>query len=195
MNTRVREFVRVVAVALVAVLVLPQAVLAAEESKQTWTPWFLTAGRLFNLAVVVAILVWVARRPLANFYFSRSESIKEQLAEALKAREEAERKLAEMESRMSRMDEELGVLRTEAEKTAHTEYERLVAAADRDASKLVDRAKQEIDGMTRAAQLELRAYAANLSIKMAEERIRGEITDADRNRLVADFIGDLKEKS
>ncbi len=194
MRTPKREFITVTLILLAGVFLSPAAVFAAEERGDKWGAW-LSIGRVFNLAVVIGVLVWLARKPLANFYASRSEFIKEQLAEAQKARLEAESKLAEMESRMSHLTDELQSLKAEAERVARMEYERLVAEAEQDASKVIERARQEISGMTRAAQIELRAHAAELAMKLAEDKIRGEITDADRNRLFADFIGGLERKT
>jgi F-type H+-transporting ATPase subunit b len=117
------------------------------------------------------------------------------LAEAQRARQEAEAKLSEMEMRMNRLNEEIEAIKLEAEIDARAEHDRLVAAAERDAAKIVERARQEIDGMTRAAHLELKSYVAELSVKMAEEKIRSEITGTDQSRLFSDFIGDLGGKA
>jgi F-type H+-transporting ATPase subunit b len=172
---------------------LPETALAAEEGSP-WGIW-LGLGRVFNLLLVVGVIVWIARRPLTNFFSSRSQAIREELAEAQKARMEAESKLAEMESRMSRLDDELKEIANAAEKEAQDEYHRLLAAAEEDAQKIVERSKQEIEGMTRTAQMELKQHAAELSIQLAEEKIRSEITDADRERLLARFVAKLGGKS
>jgi ATP synthase F0 subunit b len=173
----------------------PQALWAAEGSEDGWGFWIYGFGRLLNLALVVGVVVWAARKPLSNFLISRSEGIRQQLAEAQKAKLEAEAKLAEMEARMSRLDGELEELKTAAEAEAKQEHARLVAEAERDADKIIERARQEIDGMTRAAHVELREHAAELSVQLAEKSIRNEITDEDRSRLFARFVAGLGEKS
>jgi F-type H+-transporting ATPase subunit b len=149
---------------------------------------------LFNLLLVVAVLVWIARKPLASFFAGRTQSIHNQLAEAQDARRQAEAKLAEIESRMSRLDAELEEIKLAAEKEGAEEYRRLIEAAERNGQKIIDRSRQEIEGMTRAAQLELKKHVAELSIKLAEEKIMSEITDADRQRLFTRFVTRLGEK-
>ncbi len=170
-----------------------EPLLAADGSEGGWGIW-LFIGRLFNLAVVVGLLVWVARKPLANFYASRSESIREQLAEAQRARAEAEAKLAEIESKMSRLDQELGEMKAAAEKDAELEYKRLVEAADEESRKIVGKAKEEIDGITREAYLDLKAHAAELAVTLAGQKIKGQITEEDRRRLFENFLAGLEEK-
>jgi F-type H+-transporting ATPase subunit b len=167
--------------------------LAAEGAESGWGIW-LFVGRLFNLAVVVGLLVWVARKPLANFYASRTESIREQLAEARRARAEAEAKLAEIEGRMSRLDQELGEMKAAAEKDAEQEYRRLAEAADEEARKIIGKAKEEIDGITREAYLELKAHAAELAVSLAGQKIKGQITAEDRRRLFENFLAGLEDK-
>lgn len=169
-----------------AVLAFPAVSLAAEKGGK-WGLW-LTIGRFFNLALVIGVLVWVARKPLAKFYVNRTAMIREQLDEAQKARAEAEAKLAEIESRMSRLDQELNEIKATAEQEAQAEYRRLVEVAEQDAQKVTERARQEIEGLTRAAQLELRTRAAELAVQLAEERIRQEISPEDRRRLFSQFV-------
>lgn len=172
----------------VAVLI-PGVALAAEEGDK-WGIW-IPLGRFFNLALVIGILVWVARKPLQSFYASRTQMIRDQLAEAQAARKEAEAKLAEIESRMSRLDNELREIKEQAEKDAQEEYLRLLSAAERDAEKIIERTRQEIEGMTRSAQLELKAHVAELSVQLAEEKIRQKITDEDRSQLLSGFVTKL----
>jgi len=175
-----------------ATIVLPQAGFAAEEGNK-WGIW-LDIGRAFNLLLVAGVLIWIARKPLANFCAGRTQAIREQLAEAQQARKEAEAKLAEMESRMSRLDEELREIKESAEREARDEYQRQLAAAKQDAEKIIARSKQEIEGMTRAAQQELKLHVAELSVQLAEKKIRGEITGSDQERLFARFVSKLGEK-
>ena len=114
--------------------------------------------------------------------------------EAQKARMEAEARLAEAADRMKHLQDELRDIRAAGEKEAQEEYQRLLAAAEKDADKIIERARQEIEGMTRAAQIELRQHAAELAVRSAEERIRSEITDEDRNRLFTQFVDQLREQ-
>jgi F-type H+-transporting ATPase subunit b len=165
----------------------PLGAWAAEEKGSSET--ILNIGKTINLLIVVGVLVWIGRKPLANFFASRSKAIQEQLAEAQHARREAEARLAEIEKSMSSLDDELKQIREAAESEARDEYARLVAAAEKDAARIVEQARQEIDGMTRAAQLELKRHVADLSVELAKNRIQAEMTDEDRERLFSRFVG------
>jgi F-type H+-transporting ATPase subunit b len=192
MNTlRARIFFPILSLT-AGIILMSDVALAAEEGGK-WGAW-LEVGKVFNLLLVVAVLVWAVRKPLSNFFASRSQAIRDQLAEAQRARMEAETKLAEIESRMSRLDDEIREIKAAAEKESKEEYERLLAAAEQDAEKIVERSRQEIEGITRSAQKELKLHVAELSVRMAEEKIRGEITDADRERIFSQFVTKLGGK-
>ena len=184
-----RFFISAAFLAIAGFAAFPATVLAAEES-EPWGTW-LSVGRVFNLLLVVAVLILIARKPLSNFFASRSDSIREQLAEAQKARAEAEARLAEVQSRMSRLDDELKEIASTAEKVAQDEYKRMLAQAEADAEKIVERSRQEIEGMTRTAQQELKIHAAELSVRLAEDKIQSEITAADHERLSNRFVSKL----
>jgi F-type H+-transporting ATPase subunit b len=174
-------------------LFAPGILLAAEEAPSRWGAW-LNIGRFFNLALVIGVLVWAMRKPLATFAANRTQSIREQLEEAQKARQDAEDRLIEMAQRMGQLEDDIRELKASAERESQEEYQRLVDAAEKDADKIVARARQEIDGMTRAAQLELKQHVAQLAVKLAEDKIRSEITSEDRDRLFTEFVSQLRDK-
>jgi F-type H+-transporting ATPase subunit b len=187
MRLRSEPFILALLVGAVVMLAMPQGLWAA-EGVEGRSELVLNLGKLINLLLVVTVLVWVARKPLASFFASRTQAIRDQLAEAQKARQDAEARLAHIEASMSSLDDELRQIRENAEQEAHEEYQRLVAAADKDSEKIVARARQEIEGMTRAAQVELKEQAAELSVALAKTRIQSEMTDEDRARLFARFV-------
>jgi F-type H+-transporting ATPase subunit b len=192
MNLKKTRFPVYAALLVLGTAVFPEAVLAAEQANK-WGSW-LVVGRFFNLLFVVAVLVWALRKPLAAFFAQRTQTIQEQLAEAQEARRAAEARVSELESRMSRLDDELNEIRQNAEREAQEEYARLNAMAEQDVNKIIERARQEIDGLTRAAQKELKSHIAELSVQLAEENIRKEITDADRGRIFTKFVTRLGGK-
>ena len=172
-------------------LLLPSLALAAEgEGGGGWGA-LLEIGRLANLVLVFSVLVWIARKPLANFFAGRSQTIREQLAEAQRARKDAEAKLAEISARMASLDDELKEIRAAAEREAEAEYQRLTAEAEKDAHRVLEQARREIEGMSRAAQIELRTQAAELAVALARRQIEGEMTDADHRRLFTNFVASL----
>ena len=71
------------------------------------------------------------------------------------------------------------------------ERERLRQAVTREAEKILELARAEIDAATRAAKLELKIYAARQAVDLAEAMIRQRLDQAGQRRLVARFVGAL----
>jgi F-type H+-transporting ATPase subunit b len=127
---------------------------------------------LFNFAVIAGILIWATRKHLPGAFRARTAAIQRAMQEAQKASEEARRKLAEIDSRLMRLDGEIGMMRNAAEKEAAAEEARIRAAAEEDARKILESAQQEIAAAVKAARRGLTAYAAELAVGLAQKQIR-----------------------
>src|SRR4029077_10052287 len=80
--------------------------------------------------------------------------------------------LSDIESRLSRLDTEIAGMRTAAEKEAAAEEERIKTATADDVRKVIDSAEQKFSAAAKNARRELRAYAANLVVSLAEKQIK-----------------------
>jgi F-type H+-transporting ATPase subunit b len=91
--------------------------------------------------------------------------------EAKIASEDAKRRLNEIETRLGRLDSEIAQMRASAEKDGAAEEVRIRAGAEEDKKKILESAQQEIAAAAKSARRELAAYAADLAVKMAGQRI------------------------
>ena len=148
---------------------------------------------LLNFAVIAGIVIWVTRKYLPGAFSARTAGIQKAMQEAQKASEEARRKLAEIESRLMKLDVEIGMMRDAAEKEAAAEEARIQAAAQEDARKMLESAQQEIAAAAKAARRELTAYAANLAVGLAQKQIH--VDAATDQSLVRSFAGQLGASS
>ena len=148
---------------------------------------------LFNFAVIAGTLVYFSKKNLPGVFRNRTASIQKAMQEARQASEEANRRLAEIETRLSRLDSEIGGMRAAAEKEAIAEEARIKAAAEEDARKIVESAEQEIAAAAKLARRELTAYAANLAVSLAAKQMKVDtVTD---QALVQEFAKELSPKS
>jgi F-type H+-transporting ATPase subunit b len=144
---------------------------------------------LVNFAVMGGVLFWAWRKYLPGLFRQRTAAIQKAMQEAQKASDEARRRLAEIESRLMRLDGEIGMMRNAAEREAASEEARIHAAAEEDARKIVESAGQEIAAAAKAARRELTAYAADLAVGLAQKQIR--VDAATDQALVREFAGQL----
>jgi F-type H+-transporting ATPase subunit b len=126
---------------------------------------------VLNFAIVAGLIVWAAKKNLPTIFRNRTAIIQKSLEEARRASEDANRRLSDIESRLGRLDQEIAKMRAEGEREAAAEEQRIKAAADEDARRIVESAQQEIDAAAKAARRELTAYAADLAVSLAAKQI------------------------
>jgi F-type H+-transporting ATPase subunit b len=144
---------------------------------------------VLNFVVIGGAIVWAARKYLPGIFRDRTAAIQKAMQEAQKASEEARRKLAEIESRLQKLDVEIGMMRDAAEREGAAEEARIQAAAQEDARKIVSSAEQEIAAAAKAARRQLTAHAADLAVALAQKQIH--VDAATDQALVRDFAAQL----
>ena len=152
------------------------------------TAYWLSVG--LNFAVVAILIFWGMKKALPAAFRGRTASIQKALEEARKASEEANRRLSDIENRLSRLDQEIAAMQSAGEEEARKEEERIQAAAEEDRKKVVQTAEQEIAAAARSARTQLKAYAAELAVGLAEKKISiGSGEDRELVRSFADRLG------
>jgi F-type H+-transporting ATPase subunit b len=148
---------------------------------------------VLNFAVVAGAVVYLSKKNLPGMFRNRTASIQKAMQEARQASEDANRRLAEIETRLSRLDSEITGMRATAEKEAVAEEARIKAAAEEDGRKIVESAEQEIAAAAKLARRELTTYAANLAVSLAARQIK--VDPATDQALVRGFARELSPKS
>jgi ATP synthase F0 subunit b len=150
--------------------------------------WWNTPGfegwKFLNLTIFVLALIYFLRRPLGEALRARREGIRRDLMRAQEERNAALAKLEEVEARLARLDAEVEGVREQASREAAAERERIKRSTEEDARKLREQAQREIESAGKAARQELRRYAAEQSVRLAEEMIRRDMRPEDDARLV-----------
>ncbi|HSE96526.1 MAG TPA: F0F1 ATP synthase subunit B [Methylomirabilota bacterium] len=144
--------------------------------------------QLVNFLILLAVLYRFLYRPLMGALENRTATIKQQLAEAQAAREEAQAQLAEFEARLAASRAEAEAARDRALREAAEVKERLAAEARREAERLVQTARSEIAQDVRRAKADLRAEVGGLAVQIAERLIQKSLRDEDHQRIVRDAL-------
>ncbi|MGZ4858152.1 MAG: ATP synthase F0 subunit B [Candidatus Angelobacter sp.] len=125
-----------------------------------------------NFAVIFVAIAGLMRKMLPGYFSGRTATIQKGIEEARKMSEDARRRLAEVEGRLSRLDTEIAGMRREADENAKAEEQRLLAAGEEERRRIVASAEQEIEMAANAARRELKSYVAELAVQLAEKKIR-----------------------
>jgi F-type H+-transporting ATPase subunit b len=152
--------------------------------------WFCVS---LNFLIIAAAIVWLSKKNLPGMFRNRTASIQKAMEEARKASQDANRRLAEIEARLVRLDGEIGEMRGAADNEAVAEEARIKAAAEEDARKVVEMAQQEIAAAAKTARRELTAYAADLAVALARKQIQ--VDPTTDQALVRSFADQLSNDS
>jgi F-type H+-transporting ATPase subunit b len=144
---------------------------------------------LLNFSIIAGVIFWLARKNLPTIFRNRTAMIQKAMEEARKASEDANRRLAEIETRLSRLDAEIAQMHSAADKEAAEEEKRIKAAAVEDARRIIESVEQEIATIAKATRRELTAYAANLAVALAKKQIQ--VDAATDQALVQGFAQQL----
>ncbi len=147
------------------------------------------AAVTINFLLIVFLIYWFARKSVPAAMRSRTESIQRALEEARIASQDANRRLAEIEARLSKLDTEIAQMQAQSEKEAEAEEARVKQAAEEDIRKVVRAAEQEIAAAAKLARRELAVHAADLAVALARKQIH--VDAATDQVLVRSFAAKL----
>jgi F-type H+-transporting ATPase subunit b len=141
-----------------------------------------------NLLILLAVLVYFARKPVQDFFASRREQIQQDLAESARLLESAESRYAEWQRKLIELDQETQRIRSEGVRHAEEDAAQILADAQAAADRIHRDAEAAVEQELRRAQQELRAEAVALATEMAERILKEQLADNDRERLLDEFI-------
>lgn len=142
-----------------------------------------------NFAVLAAAVLYALARALPKVFRGRTENIQKSIVEARVATEEARARLGAVEARLGRLDGEIAALRSDSDRAAAEEEQRLHAQGEEEKARILQAAEQEIAAASAAAQRSLRAYAAEIAVDRAAAQLQ--ITPEDDRVLIQNFAGRL----
>lgn len=141
--------------------------------------------------IFVAGIVYFVRRPLSSHLQTRADTVERAIAEATKAKEDAERRAREAEAKLAALDGEVRRMKADFTVQGKAEADRIEKTAADMAIKIAKDAEDTIGAETERARELLRAEASRLALQLAEERIKGMLSAADDDRLKKSLISDL----
>ena len=155
-------------------------------------------GSLFwqiaNVVLLVAVLIYYARKPVLAYLAARRDTITKDLEAAAQLLADAERRLAEWSRKAASLDQEVAQIRDATRRAAEAERDRILADARASAERMRQAAAAVAERELRLAQEALRREAADLAVELAAQLLREQVNDADRTRLLDEFIARVEQE-
>ncbi len=96
---------------------------------------------------------------------------------------------------MANIAADIDELRERGAREAAAESERISRETQQSMAKITARSAQDIAAAAKSARQELKAYAADLAIQLAEKKIRTELTVEADAGLMQDFVDNLRRQA
>jgi len=189
-----RLYVSSLALAVALVLLMVPGAYAAADGGGGPTNWLDFAMKVVNMIVLVGFLYWLLAKKIKEFFVGRQEGIKTTLEQARIAKEEAEHKYKEYTEKLEKATEEIAGISDMIRAQGQAEKERIIEDARKAAEKMKEDTQARVEQELKQAGNLLRAEAVKLSVEMAEELLKRNITGADHDAMVKDYLDKVVSK-
>jgi F-type H+-transporting ATPase subunit b len=152
----------------------------------------LEAWKFANLAIFVALGIYILRKPISQALQSRRGVIQQELITAQNERDQALARVAEADSLLGRLDDEIRKVQERAREEVTSERQRISVSTQREIEKLKQQAQRELETADKLARKELRKFLAQKSVQVARESIRTQMRPEDDTALIRESIGELR---
>lgn len=173
------------AAAVAMAFLMGEPAFAEELHENRWGDF---AWRVLNLVLFCGILWYFTGRIIRNFFRNRKETIQNTLSELEKRREEARANLEQIEQKIANLEAERQSILDESRAQAERLKKNIVEDANRQASQIVEQARRAADNEGRAILDGVRSQVANEIVDAAARAMRGQLTQEDHDRLIANSL-------
>ena len=191
---RLRFFlVGLLMITLVGGLALVALAAEGQQGTSNFKKIWMDCWRVINFLILVFFLVKFLKEPLSRFFKESARSIREKLQGTEEAYLLAQRELEEVEKQLESLDAETLKLRTAIGEIGEKERDKIIANARQTAEHMLQKARLEAVYSVEQAKSELRRQVIDEAVKTAEDSVRKLINQTDQERLVNEYLHNLKE--
>ncbi|MFK7899017.1 MAG: hypothetical protein AB8G23_24520 [Myxococcota bacterium] len=141
-----------------------------------------------NLILIIGVIFYFGRGAISEFFSTRRDGIQNELAESASLLSQAEARNSELQRKLVDLESEVAGIKTSATQRAQDEAARILSDAEATAQRIRTDAQAAIEQELNRAQSKLRDEAADLALEMASKKLEDNVGDADRERLIDEFI-------
>lgn len=166
----------------VYVVALAFAILVDEGVKHIGVPDYIWLS--LNLTAFLYILQRFVGRPMGAFLETRREGIAEELQNARRQLEEADRLQAEVSKRLADVENEVAELTARAASDGEAEAAKIAEQTKVEEERFLKRVDEEVSRREAETRARLAQDTADLTAQLARELLEHEMTDEDRRRVL-----------
>lgn len=150
--------------------------------------------QLVMFIILLALLKKFAWGPLMGIMKQREEHVANEITAAEESRAEAKKLLEEQRNLLKEARTEAQGLIESAKKQGDVQREEIIAAARTESERIKESAKLEIEQQKEQAVTAIREQVASLSVLIASKVIEKELSAADQEKLINEYIQEAGEE-
>ena len=155
--------------------------------------WAFVIKYAVNLGLLIALLIYLIRKPFLSFLKNRKERLRSEVDRAAEAAEQAKITLEEYSAKLDAVASEIATLQENIRKQGETERDELVSAAEKSCEMIKKEVEDTIRLETTKAVSEIQSEVVDSALALAEKMIK-ERVDADfTTDSVDDFVKMIEE--
>lgn len=164
------------------------------EGGHSTEKWIDLGKKTFNFVVLIGLLYWLLAAKIKDFFVGRRAEIKENIEKAAQRKAEAEKKFREYSEKLDKASLEIDNIYEMIKAQGVAEKQKIIEDAERTAKKMKEDAQARIEQETKKATDMLKAQAVQISVQMAEEILKKNITQEDHAKMVKEYIDKVVTK-
>ena len=145
-----------------------------------------------NFAILAGGLGFLIAKNAPAYFAGRNEEIRKGLQEGAELQRQANERTAAMEARLKNLESEIADLKTKAKADIAAEGERIQAETQALIANVQANAESELAAAAKSEKAALKTFAADLALRMAEEKLRGQLTPQVDAGIMQGFLKGLK---
>jgi F-type H+-transporting ATPase subunit b len=168
---------------------------SGSEGNHETNKWWDFGWKTFDFFVLVGFLYWLLAAKIKEFFVGRRKEIKESLENAAKQKSEAEKKYREYSEKIDKASLEIDGIFEMIKEQGFAEKQKIIDDAEKVAEKMKQDAQARIEQELQKASSRLRIEAVQLSVQMAEQILKRNITEKDHESMVKEYMDKVVSKN
>ena len=147
----------------------------------------------FNFVLLILLLTYAVRQPLSNYLSERARNIRAELEDGQALLDAAKAREAEIADRLGKLEATLAQISADADDAAAKDKAALLERARAEAERITENAERNIRDEVARARTNLQRQAVELAVELAEQTLRGQVSQDDQRRLARELLNSLSD--
>ena len=156
--------------------------------------WKSFAFKTLNAVLIIGFLAWMLAPKIKEFFSGRRQEIKESLETTAVQKAEAEKQYREYAEKIDKASLEIDGIFDMIKAQGVVEKQKIIEDAEKVAKKMKEDAQARLEQELKKASSQLRNEAVALSVQMAEEILKKNVTTQDHEGMVKEYMDKVVNK-